>query len=128
MSFISVLSKMPGLCVGAGASEKEIALAEFSLGVRFADDYREYLEKFGMAQMHGRELTGIGIVDHLDVVDVTRECREYTPDLPLSWYVVEDLGFDGRTVWQDQDGTVYLVSPEGEAVKLANCLQEYIER
>lgn len=128
MSFISALNKMPGLCVGAGASEKEIIQAESRLGVRFANDYREYLERYGMAQMAGRELTGIGVVDHLDIIGVTQECRECIPDLPPSWYVVEDLGIDGRTVWQDEDGVVYLVSPDGEMERIADGLQEYIER
>lgn len=128
MDLISTINMMSGLCVGAGASEKEIAQAELRLNVRFADDYREYLERYGVAQMDGRELTGIGAVDHLDVVDVTQECREDAPDLPSSWYVLEDLGIEGRTVWQNLDGVVYLVSPDGEAVKIANSLQEYIER
>lgn len=128
MDFISVLSKMPGLCVGAGASEAEIAQAESALGVRFADDYREYLGRYGMAQMDGKELTGIGVVDHLDVIEVTRECREYAQSVPSSWYVVEDLGCDGRTVWQDENGVLYLVGLDGETAKLANSLQEYFDQ
>lgn len=128
MDFLDWLSKMPGFCAGTGASEKEITHAESQLGARFADDYRSYLERYGMAQMHGRELTGIGVVDHLDVVSVTEEYREYAPELPPAWYVVEDLGVDGRTVWQDRDGAIYLVSQNGDAAKIAHCLREYIER
>lgn len=128
MDFITALREMPGLCVGCGASEKEIAQAESRLGVRFADEYREYLEHCGMAQMHGRELTGIGVVEHLDVIGVTQECREYNQGIPSSWYVVEELGLDEETVWQDKDGRVYLAFPDGTTRKVANSLREYLEQ
>ena len=109
-----------------GASQEEIREAEQILGLRFAADYRKYIEAFGAASFAGHELTGICQSKRLSVVAVTQEERNNT-DVPADWYVLEQANIDGIVIWQDGSGVVYQTAPNSKAKKLCQSLAEYIE-
>lgn len=109
-----------------GASDKDILNAESTLGLQFAQDYREYVAAFGAASFAGHELTGICKSDRLNVVPVTLEERNNTA-VPSDWYVLEQANIDGIVLWQDRSGTIYQTTPHIKPRKLCRSLAEYIE-
>ncbi len=63
--------------VGDGATDADIAEAERTLGVSFPRSYREFLSKYGWADIGTREIYGLGpdLPVYLRVVDMTLEER-----------------------------------------------------
>ncbi len=112
---------------GTGCSEKQIQKAEKRLNLLFAEDYKAYLREIGLAYFYGHELTGIGKIDRLNVVNVTEEQKSFTLEIPDELYVIENLGIDGVVLWQSQDGTIYQSVPGSALQKQFNSLYEYIQ-
>lgn len=125
---IEIFRGMPDFIGSTGRSEEEILHAERALGISFAKDYREYLEKIGLACFDGHELTGLTNTMRLDVVSVTNEKREQFGDCVSSWYVVEDTNIFGIVIWQDSDGVVYETAPNTKTKIIAKSLLEYITK
>ena len=88
VNIVDVLKGMPDYIGANGRSEEEILHAEKALGISFAEDYREYLAKIGLACFDGHELTGLTNTARLDVVSLTKEKREQFGDFVSSRYVV----------------------------------------
>lgn len=125
-SILELIKSIPDYIGGNGTCEKEIKSAEQCLGVRFAPDYRLYLERIGLACFGGHEITGICQNERLNVVDVTVAEREHYQE-GEKWYVVEQANIDGIVIWQDTDGGIYVTSPNSKAKKIAGSLDEYID-
>lgn len=120
-----MLQKKPFVFSGA-VTEKQISKAECSLNVKFAEEYKEYLSAFGTASYYGHELTGICDVDtSINVVDVTLAERSFFPNIPKGWYVIEQAHIKGIVFWQDEQGSIYKVTPS-ETIKMYDSLKEYV--
>lgn len=109
-----------------GASNDDIKKAEETLNVFFSKEYTQYLAEFGFVIYEGHELTGICKTKRLNVVDVTLREREMSPEIPETWYVIEELNIDGIVIWQSSTGEIYQTSPNREPVKICDTLAEYI--
>ena len=72
------MQRKENFCALNGASDKNIQNAEITLGLQFAQDYREYVAAFGAASFAGHELTGVCGSKRLNVVPVTLEERSNT--------------------------------------------------
>ena len=127
-NIIEVMTNIPDYIGSNGRSEGEIAAAEKSLETMFAPDYRLYLKEIGLACFDGHEFTGITNDARLSVDAITEQERATNPNIPSSWYVVEQTGFDGIVIWQDADGAVYETTPNSMPKKIANSLIEYITK
>ena len=123
--FINVLKNSDDLDTLKGASADQITEAEIQLNVFFSDEYREYLEMFGIASANGHEFTGICNSPRLNVVEVTCAARKHMPSVPKGFYVVERTGIDGIIIWQDVSGTVLMTQPQKPASVLYRSLAEY---
>lgn len=126
MKFSEVIKLIPDYIGFNGRSEEEITQAELALGVSFAEDYRKYLEEIGLACFDGHELTGLTNTSRLNVIDVTKECREQFGNEVSSWYVIEEVGMDGITIWQNSDSAVYATMLNSKTVMIADSLIEYV--
>lgn len=127
MNIFDLLKRKPFFKSFKGASNEEIKKAEEALMVSFSKEYKIYLMKCGFATYEGHELTGICKAKRLNVVDVTRYERELTPDVPQTWYVIEQLNIDGIVIWQSENGDIYQTAPNVEPLKISNSLAEYID-
>lgn len=125
MKIIDIIQKSDDCFAGTGATNEVINDAEKVLNVVFNTEYRAYLAKYGVVAVNGHELTGICSSKRLNVVNVTRVERE-DKDVPVGWYVVEQLNIDGIVVWQAEDGVIYQTAPSSKAMKLCDSLAEYI--
>lgn len=105
------------------ADEKQISEAEKNLGLKFNKEYRRYVKKYGSGSYVGHELTGVTNCPEDDVVELTLQEKELNSDIPQGWYVLELTGIDGKVIWQDEAGNVYLGTE-----KICNSLIEYVEK
>ena len=109
-----------------GADIQAVIAAEDRLGLRFSDEYRNYLMDYGVVSCGSHEFTGLGGDAYLDVVKGTLGERERNPMLPGNCYLIENVGIDGILLVQDEDGIVYEVSAQG-VKKIYNSLQQYVD-
>ena len=124
---ISAIKALPSVLPLKPATEPEIVDAEEQLSLRFADDYRQYLAAFGAVLADGLELTGIAKSKTRDVVSVTMQEWEINQNVPMTLYVIENVGIEGIVVWQDQSAQIYRSMPHNAPIKIAASLVEYVE-
>lgn len=124
---VTKIKNKAGFVALQGADEKTARSAEQTLGVKFADDYRQYVLAYGAASFEGHELTGVCSAPRLNVVEVTKEERSFADSIPQNWYVIEQTHIDGIVIWQAQSGEIYSSSPEHKPLKIFNSLCDYIE-
>lgn len=104
----------------------EIEEAEETLGVEFADDFVEYVQKFGSISVGSIELCGIDEDPDCSTVDKTEEMRDQFSDFPMDCYVIESVGVDNAVMVQKRDGTIYQFLPDHKLVFAADSLSEYL--
>ncbi len=107
--------------------EKEIKRAEHKLGLKFSDEYKEYVRIGGAVCGGGLELTGITKFERLNVVSVTGREKRINPLIDDDMYVVEVVGIDGMVILQNEIGEIFTAQPKVAPKKLFNSLLEYIE-
>lgn len=108
------------------ATEVEVKTAEKELGVVFAEDYKEYVLKYGVISARGIELTGVTSAKRLDVVTVTKAERELA-NIPHDMYVIENVAIDGIVVLQNTAGEVFSIAPHEPLKRICSSLSEYVE-
>ena len=124
---IKVINSKDGVIHGKETNENEIKQAELELGLRFADDYRNYIKQFGCMVIGSREVTGISSQENYNVVSTTKAQRNYNKNIPENSYVIEQLNIDGIIIWQSSNGEVFQTSPNTAPMKIADSLVEYIQ-
>ncbi len=112
---------------GAPVSPDLIRDAEEALNLHFSEEYRAYLQEFGLAAFAGHELTGISKSPRLNVTDVTTKEKTQNPNIPESYYVVEKANIDGIVIWQAATGEIYQTEYDGAPHLIYKSLAEYIE-
>lgn len=125
--FIDVLKACPDYVGSCGRKDQDISDAEKELNTIFAADYRCYLKQIGLASFNGHELTGITTNSRLSVVQATRRELLLQPDIPVSWYVIEQADMDGLVVWQRPSGEIYLSEPRHPARKIYDSFEAFIK-
>lgn len=124
--FLRLVEQKEGFEPTTPASAESIAEAEKKLGLSFSQEYKEYLLKYGAVSYYGHIFTGISRFPGVDVVAVTVEARENNPQVPKSYYVIEEAHIDGLIIWQDASGTIFRTVPDHVPVKMCGSLAEYI--
>lgn len=123
---VTIINSLPGILSLKPASKKQVLDAETQLGLKFAEEYKEYLYAFGAISADGIELTGISKAKHRDVITLTKKEWDLNEKVPHTMYVVENTGIDGIIIWQDKKGFIYTSKPFTEPKKINNSLTEYI--
>lgn len=125
-SIIDELKMKSNFYCEVGASTEEIKKAEETLGLRFADDYIEYLQQFGAVSCGGHDLTGFSKDSELDVVKVTLKNIKKNQKVSLPLYVVEETHLDGVVIWQLGSGEVFRTEYKEAPEKIFDSLAEYV--
>jgi len=107
-------------------SVSEVNRAEQELGLKFSEDYRTYVETFGIISAYSLELTGITESERLNVISATRAAWEFHNHVPRNFYLIEDAAFDGILIWQDSSGNIYETTPNQQPNKICSSLAEYV--
>ena len=124
-SFVNKIKLCEDYMALGGVSEHDVQKAEELLGLKFADDYRNYLIECGIATADGHEFTGIGKSKRLDVITNTLNKRSNNSQILSNMYVIEVVGIDGIVIWQDSEGYIYQSMKDGEFRKIADTLESY---
>lgn len=124
---IKILEALPAFSAMKAPETAQIEQAEATLGLKFSEDYREYVSTLGVVSYDGHELSGICSSPRLSVVNITQREKEKISSIPSDWYVIEQTNIDGIVIWQDATGAVYQTMPGAEPQRICNSLCEYIE-
>ena len=125
-TLIEELKKKGNFYCEKGASIEMIKKAEEVLNLRFADDYKEYLQQFGSVSCGGHELTGFSEDPELDVVKVTTKNRKKNKKVSMPLYVVEETHIDGRVIWQSETGEIFKTEYKEDPEIIFGSLTEYV--
>ena len=124
-TIIGELNKKSNFYCEQGASAEMIKNAEEALGLKFADDYKEYLQQYGSVSCGGHELTGISEDSEMDVVRVTIKNLEKNQKVSMPLYVVEETHIDGIVIWQSESGEIFKTEYKETPEKIFESLTEY---
>ncbi len=125
-NIVQIIEKKYKVYKTKGASEELIKEAERQLNRKFADDYKEYLSKYGAISFGPYELTGLNIDSYANVVSVTLKEIERNKDFPKDAIVLENIQNEGLLILQNSDGEVYEWM-DGQKGRSFPNLNEYIK-
>ena len=125
-TIIEELNKKRNFYCEQGASTERIKNAEEALGLRFAGDYKEYLQQFGSVSCGGHELTGLSEDAELDVIKATIKNLEKNQKVSMPLYVVEETHIDGIVIWQSESGEIFKTENKESPEKIYESLTEYV--
>ncbi len=125
--FIKKLKNLPYFVSGKGTDATEVGSAEKRLGLKFSDEYKQYLLTVSVASADGYEFTGITPIERINVVSVTEYERKNNPAVPGDLYVIEQADIDDIVIWQSETGEIYQTVPNASPVRLCGSLSEYID-
>jgi len=123
----SIMNKIEDYFADGGVTDKEIRKAEEELGLKFASDYREYLSIYGCVSFGSHELTGLTKVKRLNVVEVTKENRQFNKSIPTDFYVIEEADIDGIVIWQNSEGKIFRSDIYSNPVCAYDSFVEYLD-
>lgn len=124
---IDVISGFKNLLPLKPATTEMIENIEIELALPLAEEYKEYLLKYGAIMADDVELTGVAKSKNRDVVQVTQREWASNSKIKHNLYVVENVGIEGIIIWQDGSGKIFESSPNTDAKQIANSLAEYLE-
>lgn len=125
-SIIKIIKNQEFLYHLSGTTEQEISDVEKKLGVKFADDYKDYVKEFGIASFNGHELSGICDFERLNVLNLTLKHKDNIFVEKNHLYVIEEFNNGETTIYQNEDGHIFSVYRDGNLEKIANSLEKYI--
>ena len=123
---ISTIENMNDLTTLKAATISQIEDAQNKLGLSFASEYKEYLEKYGAMSANSIELTGITESKRLNVIDVTIKERQRN-EIPTDMYVIEDTCIEGILILQNSKGEIFEFQKSNKINKIFNSLSDYLK-
>ena len=124
---IELISKIDGLKSVGGCTKEQIDDAQSKLSLVFTEEYKEYLEKYGVIRFKGVELCGLNIDGYLNVVEATEQEKQVNKEFPAKMFVIEDLGVDARLIVGDEKGNIYLLQRDRKKL-ICSSFAEYVEK
>ena len=112
-------------------SESEVDAASKEIGIKFPEDYREFLLRYGGAMVGAYPIFGLRPAEVMgksrwSVVDMTRQVRSWGLDGVSNWIVFSE-DHAGNPIGMDADGKVWIYDHDfGGVTELAGSFEEYI--
>ena len=128
MDLQSILADKKNVYYLNGVSEEQILQAEQTLGLVFATDYKNYLKQYALLSYNAHELTGICQSQRLNVVSSTLRERTDNENISDDMYLLESIGVENLTIWQNANGEIFEVEFKKMPHKIYNSLLEYIDK
>jgi hypothetical protein len=125
-------AELPG-AKAEGVPENEINAAEAQLGIRFPADYKQFLLRYGGAQLKASGVAGLrpwqfASRDNWSVVGVTQSFRKQEYPGSERWIIFSDDGF-GNPIGLDSAGRVWISDHNScEFVCLESSFEDWICR
>lgn len=118
-----VLSCLPNIRCMAPATPDQIQEAEEKLNLRFADDYRMFLQT-----CNGICAKGVDIFSLKNVIGRTAFEQEKNDSFPENTYVLRSVGYEGFCIIQDSTGKIFLHKPHLETKPISSSLADYLRQ
>lgn len=125
-NIIDKIKKIPNLYHIEGCSNQQIEKAQEALGIKFTEEFKDYVKTFGAISFYGTEWTGLNVEGYLNVVEVTKQEREFNSDFPSDCIVIENQGIDGVLVVMNETGKIFTVQYEKQDF-LCDSLLKYLD-
>lgn len=107
-------------------NDEMINHAEKELNFKFNNEYRTFLENFGVLVSGSDEVFGLGVNGYLNVVNSTLEEREIHENSLEKYIVVQNYGTGDILITLDEQGIVY-ESRNNQNKKLYGSFSEFLE-
>ena len=124
--FTDVIKEYEDFTALGGVDDSLIEAAEIRLGLKFSNEYKEFLREHGAACGNSHEFFGICNFKRLHIVEETIRAREENSNVPKNLYNIEDVGIDKIKTWQDESGQLFQTVGNGMPEKLTITLCEYV--
>ena len=109
-----------------GCSEEQIKVAEEELGIKFPEEYIDYVKEYGCIDFGGTEWTGLNIDGRLNTVYATKQEMAANSFFPKGFFVLENIGIDAKKIIVNEKGEVCLLQYE-KVTHLFDSLTEYLD-
>lgn len=123
---IDVVKAIPKCRFNKKSNDQSIEQVEENLGVKFSEEYKDYLKEFGAVTFYGTELSGITENKYTNVEFLTKKMRDYYSNMPTEYYVIEDMLSDHAFVVSNKKGEIFIYA-NMKAKKINNSFCEFIE-
>lgn len=122
---VKMMKVIPNLNGIKGCTDQQIAEAEAELGLKFPQEYIDYVKEYGCIDFGATEWTGLNIKGRLNTVTATKQEQSVNPDFPKGCFVLEDIGIDARKIVVDSQGKVYMLQYE-KVTALYKSISDYL--
>ncbi len=112
---------------GNGATFDEIINAESKLMIKFSDEFKVYTKRYSSIVFNGHEIQGVTDNIYFDVIKNTLRNKEVLSKIPDDFYLIEDTGYEGICIWQNQKGEIFMSFIDSSYRKITNSLLEYLQ-
>ena len=126
MSILSIIGDIEDLEYTSSSTLEQIRKAENILGMKFPEEYSDYLIVYGSISFNNISWTGLNTINELNVVDKTLKERSENSAFPKKFFVLEDLHKNNKKIIVNEEGQVYIIQGN-QMDKLYNSLEEYLE-
>lgn len=125
-NIVNKIKEIPNLYHVVGCSVRQIEEAEAELGLKFPEEFIDYVKEFGAISFYGTELMGLNVAEYLSVVENTKKERTMNPCFPSHCFVLENQGIDGAISVMDEKGKVFMIQYD-KKVLLCNSFYDYLD-
>lgn len=120
------INTIPDLDSLKGCTDEQIKDAEKSLGMKFPQEYIDYVKAYGCISFGSYEWTGLNVKGRLNTVEATQQEMRDNPNFPDKCFVLENTGIDAKYIVVDEDGKVYLLQG-AKRLLLCNSIADYLD-
>ena len=124
-NIVELIKNIPDVDYIKGCTDEQIEEAEKELGLKFPQEYIDYVKAFGCVDFFGHEFTGLNIEGRLNTVNATKKEQSVNDAFPAGFFVLENLGIDAKVIIVDEQGGVYVLQ-NNSINKMSTCISEYI--
>ena len=122
---VDMIQTIPNLRHSQPCSREQLEAAQEELGLVFPPEYVEYVTTYGDIRFYATEWTGLNVKGYLNTVETTKEERELNEDFPKGFFVIENLGIDGKLAVVNESGEVFVLQYE-RMTPLCGSLTSYL--
>lgn len=125
-TIVSKIRNIENLYHLTGCTDSQLIDAQNELGLKFPEEYIDYVKAFGAISFYGTEWTGLNVEGYLNVVEATKQEKEWNDAFPEDCFVIENQGIDGMLTVVNEEGSVFAVQ-YGNKTFLCDSLSDYLD-
>ena len=122
---VELIKSIPDVAYIEGCTDEQIAEAEKELGLKFPQEYIDYVKEFGCVDFFGHEFTGLNVIGRLNVVQATKKEKRVNEYFVDDLIVLENVGIDAIVICISIDNVVFRVCYD-KIEKIADSLSGYV--